>query len=106
MFFGLQMAVMRKSASGSSAEAEKLEVTRATLIFDQENIFPLKDGVVCRITPTRRPDGNILYRASFERTGADGRTEILAAPAVVVLPASPFKIQIGDLGFGFTPKSG
>ena len=83
---------------------EKLEVTRATLIFDQENVFPLKDGLVCRITPTRRPDGNILYRASFERTGADGRKEILAAPAVVVLPASPFNIRIGDIGFGFTPK--
>lgn len=82
----------------------KLEINRATLVFDRENIFPLTDGIVCHITPTRRPDGNILYRASFERPGADGKTETVALPSVITLPAGSFNVQVGDIGFGFTPK--
>ena len=81
-----------------------LEINRATLVFDRENIFPLTDGIVCHITPTRRPDGNLLYRASFERPGADGKTEIIALPSVITLPTGSFNVQVGDIGFGFTPK--
>ena len=84
----------------------KLEINRATLVFDQENVFPLTDGLVVRITPTRRPDGNILYRAAFERPGPDGRPEKLSLPSVITLPAGSFNVQVGDIGFGFTPKSG
>ena len=84
---------------------EKIEVTRATLVFDEENAFPLKDGLVFRVTPTRLPDGNIRYRAVFERTSADGKVEKLASPSVVVLPNYPFKIVVGDLAFGFTPTN-
>ncbi|MSU24008.1 MAG: hypothetical protein EXS32_09335 [Opitutus sp.] len=84
---------------------EKMEVVRATLAFDEETVFPLKDGLVCRITPQLRPDGNYLFRSSFERVGADGKTEKLSAPTVVTLPGVPFRIVVGDLGFGFTPSA-
>ena len=85
--------------------AEKIEITRATLVFDQENTFPLKDGLVFRITPKRLPDGTILYSSVFERTDADGKTQILSSPKVVCLPDKEFGIQIGDLGFSFAPKT-
>jgi hypothetical protein len=84
---------------------EKIEFTRATLLFDQENIFPLKDGLTCRITPSRHTDGNHIYRAVFERRGTDGRIERLASPAVLVKPADEFKIVVGDIEFGFAPKA-
>ena len=92
---------------------EKLTVTRATLLFDQENVFPLKNGVVCRITPTRMPDGNIRYEVVFERSVLDGKLEKMSSPIIVVKPGSPFSIRIGaekpsddDLGFSFTPQGG
>ncbi len=91
---------------------EKLEVERATLIFDQENNFPLKNGVVAHITPKRLPNGNILFRAVYDRTTADGRIEHLAAPTVITLPDAEFSIRVSskenpgdDLGFSFKPKS-
>ena len=34
---------------------EKPEVSRATLVFGQENSFPLREGLLCLITPTRLP---------------------------------------------------
>ncbi len=89
---------------------EKIDVERATLVFDQENFFPLKNGVIVRITPGRTPEGNLIFSALFDRPQADGSVEHLAAPTVVVLPDKPFSIQIGDrahpennLGFSFTP---
>jgi hypothetical protein len=92
---------------------EKLTVTRATLLFDQENIFPLKNGVTCRITPTRMPDGNIRYEVVFERPGSGGKLEKMSSPIIVTKPGSPFSIRIGaekpsdeDLGFSFTPQGG
>lgn len=84
---------------------EKVEITRATLLFEQENIFPLKEGLLCRITPKRFPDGNLEYQAVFERIGPDGKIERLAAPRVMVLPASPFSIHIGDIELSFSPKT-
>lgn len=84
---------------------ENMEVVRATLAFDQETVFPLKDGIVFRITPHLQPDGNYLFRTFFERTGTDGKTEKLSAPTVVTLPGRPFSMKVGDLGFGFTPSA-
>jgi hypothetical protein len=80
----------------------KLEVTRATLLFDQENDFPLADDLLLRLTPERLPDGTIRYRAIFERTRPNGK-EIISAPTVIALKDSPFRIQVGDYGFGFQP---
>ena len=85
---------------------ETLQINRAMLVFGQENVFPLTEGLVCRITPTRLPDGNIRYRAAFERTGADVKPETVALPTVVTLPEGSFNVQVGDIGFGFKPKSG
>ena len=85
-------------------DGPKLEINRATLVFDRENVFQLTDGFVVRITPTRRPDGNILYRASFERPGPSGKPESVSMPTVITLPEGSFKVQVGDVGFGFTPK--
>ncbi len=88
----------------SLGPTENTEVIRGTLVFDQENIFPLSEGLVCRVTPSLRPDGNILYRAFFEQTGPDGKVEKLSTPSIIALPHTPFSIRIGDLGFSFTPK--
>lgn len=84
--------------------AEKLEIERATLLFDQENVFPLKDGITYRITPTRRTDGTILYRTSIERVLASNKTERTSSPAITTLPGQPFSLQIGDLEFSFKPR--
>ncbi len=93
------------------AGGEKLTVTRATLLFGQTNTFPLKNGVVCHITPTRLPDGNLEFACSFERPGPDGKMERLSAPRVQVLPGHPFSIRVGSdknpddsYGFSFTPQ--
>ena len=83
---------------------EKLDVVRATLTFGEETVFPLKDGLVFRLKPESRPDGNILYRAVFERPRPDGTIERLAAPGVIALPGQKFSIAVGDLGFSFTPQ--
>ena len=83
---------------------EPVEVSRATLLFDQENVFPLKDGIVYRITPTRRDDGTILYRIMVERAVAPNQTERLSAPSVITLPGRPFSVRLGDAGFAFKPR--
>lgn len=90
---------------------EKLEVERATLILDQENNFPLKNGVVVHITPRRLPDGNLLFAAIYDRPSADGKMEHLAAPTVITLPNSAFSVMItskenprDNLGFSFKPR--
>ena len=83
---------------------EKVEVERATLQFDEENVFPLKDGVTYRITPTRLPDGTHRYRFSIERVLAPNKTERISAPVVQTLPGQRFSLQIGDLGFSFLPR--
>lgn len=84
---------------------EKIEIERATLLFDQETVFPLKDGITYRITPTRRPDGNISYRIAVERTLAENKMERLSAPSVIAGPEKRFSVRIGELGFSFTPRS-
>jgi hypothetical protein len=83
---------------------EKIEVERATLLFDQENVFPLKDGMTYRITPTRDDSGNIRYAIAVERILGENKKEKLAAPTITALPGHPFKIQVGELGFAFTPR--
>ena len=84
---------------------EKVEIERATLLFDQENIFPLKDGVTYRITPARRPDGMLLYGIVIEERSAENRVDRLSAPNVVVPPNRSFSIRVGEFAFSFTPKS-
>jgi hypothetical protein len=83
---------------------EKVEIERATLRFDEENVFPLKDGIVYRITPSHRDDGNILYRISIERTLPGNKIEKVSAPAIITIPGQPFSLQIGDAGFAFAPR--
>lgn len=88
----------------SFGAAEKIEIERATLQFDQENVFPLRDGVTYRITPSRLPDGNVKYNMAVERVLAPNKSERISSPAIVTLPGQPFSIQIGDLGFAFQPR--
>jgi hypothetical protein len=84
--------------------AEVMEIERATLLFDQENVFPLKDGITYRITPQRMPDGTIVYRTSIERVLGPNKSERLSAPGVVTLPGQQFSVRIDDLGFSFKPR--
>lgn len=83
---------------------ESMEIERATLLFDQENVFPLKDGVTYRITPERRLDGSILYRTSIERVLGPNKIERISAPGVVALPGQQFSMRIDDLTFSFKPR--
>lgn len=83
---------------------EKVEVTRATLLFEQENVFPLGDGFIYRITPQRRADGTHSYRIAIERSLAANKTERISAPTVITLPGQPFAVRIGDVGFAFNPR--
>jgi hypothetical protein len=83
---------------------DQIEIERATLQFDQENVFPVKDGVTYRITPTRMPDGTIHYRADMDRILAPNKTERLSSPAVIAWPGQQFSMRIGDLGFSFKPR--
>jgi hypothetical protein len=82
---------------------EQVEGVRASLFLGEEAVFPLKNGVTFRIKPESRPDGTLLYRAKFVTLQPDGTEKVLSAPAVVALPGKAFAIQLGDLGFSFTP---
>ena len=86
-------------------DGEKVEVTRATLLVDQENVFPLKDGTTYRITPERRPDGNLVYRVTVERTLAPNKTERLSSPTIITRPGQPFALRMGEVGFAFNPRA-
>jgi hypothetical protein len=84
---------------------EKIAVERATLLYDQENVFPLKDGLTYRITPTRQPDSTIRYAVSIERVISDNKTETVAAPNITTRPGQPFSVQFSeDLSFTFVPR--
>jgi hypothetical protein len=75
---------------------KSVDVSRATLIVGDENSFPLKEGVVCLITPTRLPDGNIRYRLAFERTEADGETERLSVLTIIQRPGDPLGLNLSS----------
>lgn len=83
---------------------EKLEIVRAALRFEQENVFPLKDGLTYRITPKRLADGTIHFAFAIEKTGADGQTNRVSAPQFITRPGNEFAFEIGDIAFAFTPK--
>ncbi len=82
---------------------EKLDVSRATLRFDQENVFPLRDGITFRITPTRREDGTLRYAIVIESRQSDNKVDRISAPSVIVAPGNKFSLRVGDLAFSFTP---
>lgn len=84
---------------------EATRISRATLLFDQENVFPLSDGLTYRITPTRLPDGNLRYAIVIESRDAAGKAVLISSPRVIVIPGQPFSLQVGDYGFSFHPKS-
>ncbi len=84
---------------------ETFNVTRATLVLDQENVFPLKDGVIWRITPSVLPNGNLLYELAIDQTLPDGKVERISVPRITALPGRPFSLKVGDLEFSFKPAS-
>ena len=100
----IKSARLELTGSISFGATDKIEIERATLQFDQENVFPLQDGVTYRITPKRMPDGTIQYRAAIERVLAPNKTERLSSPAVTALPGQQFSMRIDDFGFSFKPR--
>jgi hypothetical protein len=100
----IKSARLDLSGTISFGIGEQLEVVRATLPFDEETVLPLKDGMVCKVTPHRLENGHLEFRAVFERILAENKTERIAAPRVTVLPGRPFSIKIGDVGFSFSPR--
>ncbi len=83
---------------------ETFEVLRATLRYDEENVFPLKDGVIYKITPTRREDGTIRYSIAVERVHSATKVERISAPNVIANPSQAIKLRIDDYGFAFSPR--
>lgn len=88
----------------SFGAGEKISIERATLLFGQDNVFPLKDGLTYRIKPTVRPDGTHRYDIAIEQRDASGRVDRMSAPAIIARPAQPFSLQVGDYGFTFAPR--
>jgi hypothetical protein len=83
---------------------EKLEIERATLQYDQENVFPLKEGVTYRITPQRLPDGTLLYHTAIERSLGPNKNERISAPGVTARPGQQFTLRIAEFAFSFQPR--
>jgi hypothetical protein len=101
----IKSARLELTCSITFGAGEKIEIERATLLYDQENIFPLKDGVTYRISPARRPDGTIRYNITVERILSENKTEKLSAAGVIAGPGQRFSIRFpDDLAFTFTPR--
>ena len=100
----IKSARLELTGSIAFGATDKIEIERATLQFDQENVFPLQDGVTYRITPTRMADGTIQYRAEIERVLAPNKTERVSSPAVTARPGQQFSMRLGDFGFSFKPR--
>ena len=92
------------TGSISFGAGEKISIERATLLFNQDNVFPLKDGITYRIKPTVRPDGTHRYDIAIEQRDAEGKADRISAPAIIALPAQPFSIRVGEYGFTFVPR--
>ena len=75
------------------------------LTIGSENVLPLAADVVLRITPAVMSDGNMRYRNSFERRGADGRSTVLSAPTVLARPNQAFSVKVDDYEYSFDPES-
>lgn len=84
----------------------KLDVIRASLRFDEENVFPLQDGITCRMTPRRLPDGNLLFEIAVDRTVAPNAVKRISGSRVIARPDGPFELHVGDLVFAFAPQAG
>ena len=102
----IKSARVEFSGAITFGQGEKLEVSRVTLTYDQETVIPLKDGVVWHVTPTRRPDGHVLFQLAVDHTTREGdlvRVQKVSAPGVVALPDHGFRLAVGDLQFNFDP---
>ena len=101
----IKSAPLELAGTIALGSGEKIEVTRATLAFDCETVFPLKDGVLYRVTPRQRPDGTILFETAIERTLASNTSEKISFPRVLTLPGQEFRMTVGDYSLAFTPRS-
>jgi hypothetical protein len=101
----IKSAPLELAGTISLGAGEKIEVTRATLVFDAETVFPLKDGIVYRVTPRQRPDGTILFETAIERTLAPNASEKISFPRVLTLPGQEFRLVVGDYSLAFTPRT-
>ena len=52
----------------------------------------------------RRREIQTRVSAEQERTLSENKTETLAAPGITARPGQPFRVQLDDFGFSFTPK--
>lgn len=82
---------------------QTLDVKQATLRWDEETTFPVGPDLTFTVKPSRRPDGNILYHARWERTKSDGTKQLLSAPSVIALPGTAFSAKVGELEFELKP---
>jgi hypothetical protein len=66
---------------------------RATLVFENDNSFPLPNGVF-HITPRPLSDGKLQYDMFFDRRGPEGKTERFTSPSTVVDSSQGFGTHI------------
>lgn len=85
---------------GRAGESSPVE---AVLFVGEESAFPLSEKLTLRLRGERREDGNLLFRAKFIEL-RDGREDVMAAPAIVARPDSPFALKVGEFGFFFIPQ--
>jgi hypothetical protein len=82
---------------------QKIEGIRVSLFIGEESIIQFSESTRLAITPTRLANGNMKYSAKFITT-TEGKEVILAAPALVTLPSSPFSVSVGEYGYSFDPQ--
>ncbi len=83
---------------------QSINNVRASLYLGEESSFPVSETMTFYLKPEVLPDGNLVYRARFVRRGPDGKNETITAPSVMVVPGMPFGIQVGQMGYSFTPE--
>jgi hypothetical protein len=66
---------------------------RATLVFENDNSFPLRNGVF-HIIPRPQSDGNIQYEMFFDQRRPDGKSERFTSSGAIAGSTQGFAIRI------------
>lgn len=75
----------------------------ASLFPDEEQVYPIKEGVTLHLTAKAQPDGTILYKSRMVTRDKDGNESSERMPWVTALPGGEFSVRVGDIGFAFKP---
>jgi hypothetical protein len=76
---------------------------QASLFEEEDQVFPIREGVMLHMKANVQPDGTILYHPRVVTRDKDGKESSESWPWVVALPGGEFSERIGDIGFSFKP---